>query len=140
MRSIKTIAATAAVSLAVAAVAVGGVHFGSPQAGPATALATPAPPQAKTVFNVQLTAKDLAKLAAMMNGQQTVRQQQKATYRGATAQRTYATYRSTASRTTGYRGTTYRNTSRGSYHSGYRCSWSGSRGGYSGSRGRCGCW
>lgn len=139
MRTFKTIAATAVVALAASAVAFGGVYFGSPQAGSATALASPQATKAQAAY-VKLTAKDLVKLAMMMNGQHKVRYQQRATHRQAGAQRTYSTYRSGASHSTGYRGTTYRNTAqRGTYRSGYHCSWYGSHSGSS-SRGGCGCW
>jgi hypothetical protein len=102
MSTLKTVVATAVVVLAASSVAFGGVHFGQQSAGAATAVATPQPTQAgataQTTYMVKLTAQDLARLAAMMNGQHAAIQTRTHARHAATHQATsggsaYAAYR-----------------------------------------------
>ena len=76
MTSLKTIAATAVIAVAGTVAAFSGLHLGQSPADAATAAQ---PAKAKASYTVTLTAKDLARLATMMNGQRTM-----ATVRGTT--------------------------------------------------------
>ena len=95
MASLKTIVATAVIAVGGTAAAFTGLHLGQSPADAATA-AQPAKAQAakaQASYTVTLTAQDLAKLAAMMNGQQT-----KAPVRTATQHKTEAHHKQTATR------------------------------------------
>ena len=136
MTSLKTIAATAVIAVAGTVAAFSGLHLGQSPADAATAAQ---PAKAKASYTVTLTAKDLARLATMMNGQQN-----KATVRGTThhkqqvhhqRQTTHHASYASAGRSYTRSGNTY------SQRSGYRCYGYGHSGnGGSGHGCGGGCW
>ena len=68
MTTLKTIAATALIAVGGTVAAFTGLHLGQ---SPADAATQAQPTKAETTYSVTMTAKDIAKLAALMNGQQT---------------------------------------------------------------------
>jgi hypothetical protein len=69
MNPVKTIVATAVVAVGGTAAAFTGVHAGQSPAAAATAQPVAQPAQAAATYTVTMSAEDLAKLAALMNGQ-----------------------------------------------------------------------
>ena len=68
MTTLKTIVATTVIAVGGTVAAFTGLHLGQP---PADAAPQAQPVKAKTTCTVAMSAKDLAKLAALMNGRQT---------------------------------------------------------------------
>jgi hypothetical protein len=68
MTTLKTIAATALIAVGGTVAAFTGLHLGQ---SPADAATQAQPTKAQTTYSVTMTAQDIAKLAALMNGQQT---------------------------------------------------------------------
>ena len=68
MTTLKTIAATALITVGGTVAAFTGLHLGQ---SPADAATRAQPTKAETTYSVTMSAKDLAKLAALVNGQQT---------------------------------------------------------------------
>jgi hypothetical protein len=111
MLMLKTIVATAVLAVGGTAAAFAGLHAGQAPAGAATA--TPAA-QARTAQTVHLSAKDLAKLAALIGGKQA-----KTTARNADRTQEKAQHRSTGRKHTAAhtgQSTTHRTSSGGSSH------------------------